>query len=153
LNPFDLIVLLSLSNTVQNAMIGDDNSLTGGIIGAFSLLAVNWLLSRLIFKQPELTKALQGRETVLIRDGRVDEKALKDEALTHEELTEALNKNGFNDPEEVSLCKLQPSGTFYVKGKRPSEQSVEMDQVFDMVRDLKQEISALRLELAQHRAN
>src|ERR1700712_1814838 len=74
LNPFDLVVLLSLSNTVQNAMIGDDNSVTGGIIGAFSLLGVNWLLSRLIFRQPKLTKALEGGETVLIRDGRVDEK-------------------------------------------------------------------------------
>src|SRR5664280_707935 len=54
LNPFDLVVLLSLSNTVQNAIIGDDNSITGGVIGAFSLLAINWLLSRLLFSVPKL---------------------------------------------------------------------------------------------------
>ena len=54
LNPFDLVVLLSLSNTVQNAMIGDDNSLSGGIIGAFSLLTINWLLTRVLFRAPKL---------------------------------------------------------------------------------------------------
>jgi hypothetical protein len=50
LNPFDLVVLLSLSNTVQNAIIGDDNSVTGGLIGAFSLLAINWLVVRVLFR-------------------------------------------------------------------------------------------------------
>ena len=52
LNPFDLVVLLSLSNTVQNAIIGDDNSVTGGIIGAFGLLAINWLVVRALFRSP-----------------------------------------------------------------------------------------------------
>src|ERR1700757_522205 len=54
LNPFDLVVLLSLSNTVQNAIIGDDNSVTGGIIGAVSLLAINWLVVHLLFRSPKL---------------------------------------------------------------------------------------------------
>ena len=71
LNPFDLVVLLSLSNTVQNAMIGDDNSVSGGVIGAFSLLAINWLLTRLLFRSPVLNKVLEGSETVLIRHGVV----------------------------------------------------------------------------------
>src|SRR5476651_2043674 len=55
LNPFDLVVLLSLSNTVQNAIIGDDNSVSGGVIGAFSLLAINWLLMRIIYRAPKVT--------------------------------------------------------------------------------------------------
>ena len=55
LNPFDLVVLLSLSNTVQNAIIGEDNSVTGGIIGAVSLLTINWLVVRLLFRSPRLT--------------------------------------------------------------------------------------------------
>src|ERR1700712_730363 len=62
LNPFDLVVLLSLSNTVQNAMIGDDNSVSGGIIGAFSLLAINWILMRLLFRLPKLNSAIEGTE-------------------------------------------------------------------------------------------
>src|SRR6202044_110985 len=57
LNPFDLVVLLSLSNTVQNAIIGDDNSVSGGVVGAFGLLAINWLVVRLLFRSPKLTAA------------------------------------------------------------------------------------------------
>src|SRR6202161_2758421 len=72
LNPFDLVVLLSLSNTVQNAMIGDDNSVSGGVIGAFSLLAINWLLTRLLFRMPRLNNAFEGSPSVLIRHGVVD---------------------------------------------------------------------------------
>src|SRR6202142_3325252 len=61
LNPFDLVVLLSLSNTVQNAIIGDDNSVTGGIIGAFGLLAINWLVVKTLYRSPKLTRMLEGR--------------------------------------------------------------------------------------------
>src|SRR5579872_24026 len=77
LNPFDLIVLLSLSNTVQNAIIGDDNSVTGGIIGAFGLLAINWLVVRTLYSSPRMTRMLQGSSTVLVRDGKIDMKALE----------------------------------------------------------------------------
>src|SRR5690349_21913313 len=66
LNPFDLVVLLSLSNTVQNAIIGEDNSVTGGIIGAVGLLAINWLVVRTLYRSPRLTHMLEGRSTVLI---------------------------------------------------------------------------------------
>src|SRR3974390_2867417 len=82
LNPFDLVVLLSLSNTVQNAIIGDDNSVTGGVIGAFSLLAINWIVVRFLFHAPKLNRVLEGRATILIRDGHIDSKALEREALT-----------------------------------------------------------------------
>src|SRR6202034_2173661 len=72
LNPFDLVVLLSLANTVQNAMIGDDNSVTGGVVGAFSLLTINWLLTRLLFRAPRLNNIFELPPTVLIRHGVVD---------------------------------------------------------------------------------
>src|ERR1700751_5761957 len=86
LNPFDLVVLLSLSNTVQNAIIGDDNSVTGGIVGAFSLLGINWLVVRLLFRSPRLTRLMEGRAVVLVRDGHIERKALERESLTREEL-------------------------------------------------------------------
>ena len=79
LNPFDLVVLLSLSNTVQNAIIGNDNSVSGGVIGAFSLLTINWLLTRLLFKAPKLEQVLEGMKTEFIRHGIVDPKALEKE--------------------------------------------------------------------------
>src|ERR1700723_2281597 len=101
LNPFDLVVLLSLSNTVQNAMIGDDNSLSGGIIGAFSLLTINWLLTRVLFRAPKLNTLFELPPTVLIRNGVVDWEAAKKEALTELELRSVLPKQGFDTSEEV----------------------------------------------------
>src|ERR1700757_1897905 len=69
LNPFDLVVLLSLSNTVQNAIIGDDNSISGGVIGAFGLLAINWLVVRTLYSSPRLTRIFEGSSTLLVRNG------------------------------------------------------------------------------------
>ena len=63
LNPFDLVVLLSLSNTVQNAIIGNDNSLTGGVIGAFALLAMNYLVVRFLFRHRRLDQVFEGKPT------------------------------------------------------------------------------------------
>src|SRR5207302_3923116 len=70
LNPFDLVVLLLLSNTVQNAIIGEDNSLAGGILGAATLLVLNGVLVRLLFRWGKLD-TIEGRPDVLIRNGHV----------------------------------------------------------------------------------
>ena len=129
LNPFDLVVLLSLSNTVQNAMIGDDNSVSGGVVGAFALLAINWVLMWVLYRAPKVTTVLEGTPATLIRDGVVDEAELKKQSLTHEELISVLNKNGFNDPMDVQTCVLEPNGTFYVEGKKPSSDEVERGQM------------------------
>src|ERR1700748_2037897 len=90
LNPFDLVVLLSLSNTVQNAIIGNDNSVSGGVIGAFALLTINWVLMRMLFKAPKITAAIEGTKTILVSDGAVDEHAMKKETLTHDDLISVL---------------------------------------------------------------
>src|SRR5260221_4352704 len=73
LNPFDLIVLLTLSNTVQNAIIGNDNSVTGGIIGAASLLAVNYLVVRFLYDHRKIDQLVEGRADVFIKDGKVND--------------------------------------------------------------------------------
>ena len=150
LNPFDLIVLLCLSNTVQNAIIGDDNSLSGGVIGAFALLATNWLLAKGIFRAPKINAALEGKDAILIENGRVDQKAMKAETLTMEELTGVLNKNGYGSPEEVEVCKLLPNGTFFVKGKQPTVENAEMADIVKAIERLSGELSAMRTEL-KHR--
>jgi uncharacterized membrane protein YcaP (DUF421 family) len=147
LNPFDLVVLLSLSNTVQNAMIGDDNSVTGGVVGAFSLLAINWLLVWVLYRAPKATALLEGGKSTLVRDGMVDEAELKNQSLTHEDLISVLNKNGFNDPADVQSCVLEPNGTFYVEGKKPSSDSVERQQMIRALAELSTEVKALRREL------
>src|ERR1700688_1056164 len=86
LNPFDLVVLLSLSNTVQNAIIGNDNSLTGGLIGAFSLLATNYLVVRFLFKHRRFDQILEGSPTTLVERGAICREGLARELLTEPEL-------------------------------------------------------------------
>jgi uncharacterized membrane protein YcaP (DUF421 family) len=73
LNPFDLVVLLTLSNTVQNAIIGDDNSVTGGIIGAATLLLVNFLVIRFLFRHEKIDRVVAGEPTLLIDHGKIIE--------------------------------------------------------------------------------
>jgi uncharacterized membrane protein YcaP (DUF421 family) len=148
LNPFDLVVLLSLSNTVQNAMIGDDNSVSGGVVGAFALLAINWLLMWVLYRTPKATVLLEGHPSTLIREGKLDVEELKKQSLTHEELISVLNKNGFNDPRDVQTCVLEPNGTFYVEGKKPSTDEIERDRIVKALEELSLEVKALRAEVA-----
>src|SRR5437016_6356885 len=104
LNPFDLVVLLSLSNTVQNAIIGNDNSLTGGLIGAFALLAMNYLVVRFLFRHRRLDQIFEGKPTVLIERGHIVKHALAKELLTHAELMTVLHRQGFDSLSDVERC-------------------------------------------------
>lgn len=149
LNPFDLVVLLSLSNTVQNAIIGDDNSITGGVIGAFSLLAINWIVVRILFRAPKLNRALEGRAAVLIRDGHIDRKALEREALTREELVEVVHRQGFEHIHDVHRCELEPNGTFYIEARDPSIADRRHDELLARLDTLSREIAALRARPAE----
>jgi uncharacterized membrane protein YcaP (DUF421 family) len=148
LNPFDLVVLLSLSNTVQNAMIGDDNSVSGGVIGALSLLTINWVLTRMLFRSPKLSTILEGTETVLIRHGVVDWEATKKEALTELELRSVLHKQGFNSFEEVEKCVLEPNGNFYMEGIKAMSDDAQRATLMKAVEALTREVKEMRAELA-----
>lgn len=151
LNPFDLVVLLSLSNTVQNAIIGDDNSITGGVVGAFSLLAINWGLMWVLYRNPKVAATLEGEPSTLIQNGVIDEEEMKKQALTPEDMTSVLNKNGFDDASQVECCVLEPNGTFYVKGKTPSTDQIERGELMAMLERLSDEVHALRQETAAGR--
>lgn len=144
LNPFDLVVLLSLSNTVQNAIIGDDNSVSGGVIGAFSLLAINWLVVRVLYSSPRLTHVLEGRARILVKDGKVDPRALERESLTREELLSVLHKQGFEDFDMVRRCQLEPNGTFYVEPFDPSIEDKRHAELLARLDALQSEVSRLR---------
>jgi uncharacterized membrane protein YcaP (DUF421 family) len=144
LNPFDLVVLLSLSNTVQNAIIGDDNSVTGGIIGAFSLLAINWLVVRVLFRSPRLTRALEGRAAVLIRDGQIDRKTMERESLSREELLSVIHRQGFEHLHQVRRCELEPNGSFYVEAFEPSIADKRHAELVTRLDTLAREVAALR---------
>ena len=144
LNPFDLVVLLSLSNTVQNAIIGDDNSVTGGLIGAVGLLAINWLLVRFLFRSRRVTRLLEGRRTLLIHNGQIDPKAMEREALTREELLDVIHRNGYQHLSEVRRCELEPNGTFYVEAMDPTQADRRHDELLAVLAELKAEIAALK---------
>ena len=148
LNPFDLVVLLSLSNTVQNAIIGDDNSVTGGVIGAFSLLAINWIVVRILFRSPKLTRVLEGRATTLVSNGQLDRKALVRESLTETELVEVIRKQGFEHIHDVKRCELEPNGTFYVESFDPSIDDKRHKELVDQLNALSKQIAALQAQKA-----
>ena len=106
LNPFDLVVLLTLSNTVQNAIIGDDNTVTGGIIGAATLLALNYVVVRFISKNKEVEVLVEGKEDVLIKGGVVQNDILEREVITQAELEIAAHRQGFGSLEEIETATL-----------------------------------------------
>lgn len=144
LNPFDLVVLLTLSNTVQNAIIGDDSSVTGGLIGAVALMAANYLLVRFIFKHRRLDQLLEGRPTTLISDGRIRQDGLAKELLTESELLMVAHRQGFSSLEEIESCVLEPSGGFFIQGKRPPMAEQQHSELLERLDRLDQQLVELR---------
>jgi uncharacterized membrane protein YcaP (DUF421 family) len=146
LNPFDLVVLLSLANTVQNAIIGNDNSLTGGLIGALSLLSVNYFVVRFVFGHRRLDQLLEGSPAVLIRDGEIQRQELASELMTEAELLTVIRRQGFTHLREVKNCQLEPGGAFAIEGKTPREQEAANQAILEALRALQAEVKALRKE-------
>jgi uncharacterized membrane protein YcaP (DUF421 family) len=144
LNPFDLIVLLTLSNTVQNAIIGNDNSVTGGIIGAASLLAINYLVVRFLYDHRKLEQIVEGSPDILIEDGKIHEHKLKRELITKEELAAAARKQGFDSLSEVRQCVLEPGGTLSFTARKPDTEDVRHQELLKKFDALTEELARLR---------
>ena len=144
LNPFDLIVLLTLSNTVQNAIIGNDNSVSGGIIGAASLLAVNYLVVRFLYDHRQLDQLVEGSPDVLIENGKVHEHKLKRELITKEELGAAARKQGFDSLAEVQQCVLEPGGTLSFTARKPASEDIRHQELLKKFDALTEELARLR---------
>jgi uncharacterized membrane protein YcaP (DUF421 family) len=121
INVLDLAVLLLVSNALQNAMIGNDNSLTGGIIGATTLFVANYAFVRLTFRSARARRVLEGRPRVLLEHGRPPRDALRGEAITVEELRAAALERGFDDLDDVELVVLQTNGHLAVMGRNAAE--------------------------------
>ena len=144
LNPFDLVVLLTLSNTVQNAIIGEDNTVTGGIIGATSLLIVNYLVVRFLYKHRSIDQFVEGRSDVLIEDGKVKTQHLRKELITMAQLEAAARKQGFDSLSEVQQCVLEPGGTISFIGKKPDTDELRHQAMLKRMDELVAEIAKLR---------
>jgi uncharacterized membrane protein YcaP (DUF421 family) len=144
LNPFDLVVLLTLSNTVQNAIIGNDTSLSGGIIGAAALLGINAGLVRLYYRGPKLEhRLLEEHDIYLIKDRQPQEAELRKLHINIGELTARAHERGFDDLGEVETAVLYPNGTIYMKGAASSD-SMRLTEVLQQLQALRQEVAALR---------
>ena len=144
LNPFDLVVLLTLSNTVQNAIIGNDNSVLGGLIGATTLLAVNYAAVRFFSRHERLDRLIEGDPDVLIDNGQLKEDRLKKELITHAELEAAARRQGFASLAEVDRAVLEPGGTISFIGKKPGPETIRYEAVMAKLDDVLRELAELR---------
>ena len=144
LNPFDLVVLLTISNTVQNAIIGDDNSLAGGMIGATSLVVTNYLVVRFLYDHSKLDQLVEGSPDVLIQGGKIRQQNLKRELITMAQLEAAARKQGFASLSEVDQCILEPGGTLSFIGKKPDAEEKRHGELLSKIDQLSEEIALLR---------
>jgi uncharacterized membrane protein YcaP (DUF421 family) len=145
LNPFDLVVLLTLSNTVQNAIIGDDNSLTGGLIGAATLLMINYIFVRFLYSHPGVDAVVEGKSDMLIEHGKLDKRKLAKELITLPELEAAAHRQGFDSLADVDCARIEPGGTISFTAKKPSTEDVRHKELLERFEKLSQELSQLRL--------
>jgi uncharacterized membrane protein YcaP (DUF421 family) len=128
LNAFDLVVMLLLSNVVQNAIIGPDNSLLGGVIGAVVLVAANSAVVRVIRRSDRIARIMEGTSTVLARDGRWDDRALRAEGLRRADVDAALRRQNANSVSEIEELTIEPGGSI-VATLKSGEESATVDDV------------------------
>ena len=118
LAPFDLVLLLVLSNSVQNAMNGNDGSITGGMILATALIGLNWCVGWMTYRSKRAEALIEGRPVILIHDGHVDHRAMEEAQMTMHELDAALRAEGCAGPEDVRFAVLENNGRITVIEKR-----------------------------------
>ncbi len=114
LSIIDLVFILLISNSVQNAMVGPDSTLQGGLIAAGSLFVVNFLLKQLLFRQKSISSFIQGDPVMLILHGNVIEKNLQREKITLEELEAVVREHGVETIDDVSLAILEVDGNISI---------------------------------------
>jgi len=118
LAPFDLVLLLVLSNAVQNSMNAGDNSLVGGLIGAVTLITLNYIVAMLTYRSKRIEALIEGRPQLIIHNGVLVKSALHEARMTHHELNAALRQAGCTCVEEVHYAVLENNGSVSVVAKK-----------------------------------
>lgn len=144
LNPFDLVVLLTLANSVQNAIIGDDVSVTGGLICATTLLVINYVVVRFLFKHRSLDRLIEGEKDILIDKGKINMGRLNQEAITMPELAAAANRQGFASLQEVDRAVIEPGGIISFVGKKPTAEDTRHSELLERLDQITRELAQLR---------
>ena len=142
LNPFDLVVLLLLSNTVQNAIIGNDNSVIGGLFGAAVLLLTNHFLVRYLFKSGRLD-AMEGNPDVLVAGGKIMHDRLNEELITVAELEAAARRQGIRSIADVEECRLETGGALTFVEKLPTPEDTQHLEVMQRLEAIERRLEML----------
>jgi uncharacterized membrane protein YcaP (DUF421 family) len=142
LNPFDLVVLLILSNTVQNSIIGNDNSVTGGLIGALALLAFNNFVVRRLYSHARLEKWLEGKSDLLVEHGKLVTETLHKDGVSKHDLIVAAHKQGFDSFNDVEKAVLAPAGGLWFFRHTPSTDEARQQALLDRLDRLERLITA-----------
>ena len=129
LNAFDLVVLLTLANAVQNAIIGDDNSLIGGFIGGTTIVLLNLGVVRFLYRHPKLDRRIEGEPVVLVKDGRLLRGNLERELITEEELLAAIHRQGVDRFDACDEVILETSGVISVLAHQPTADELAMGEI------------------------
>jgi len=121
LAPFDLVLLLVLSNSVQNSMNAGDNSLVGGLISAVTLVSLNYAIGYITFRSKKLEAIVEGRPEVIIHNGKIFTDVMVKAQLTHHELDSALRRAGCSSVGEVHMAVLENNGSISVVPRKSAE--------------------------------
>jgi len=146
LNPFDLVALLTLANTVQNAIIGDDNSVTGGVIGAISLLVANYVVVRFVYSNREVEEIVEGEPDPLVDNGKINEARLKEELISLPELEMAAQRQGIMSLAEVQRAVLEPGGSIVFVVQWPDPDEMRHNELLARLDALAREVADLRAQ-------
>jgi uncharacterized membrane protein YcaP (DUF421 family) len=147
LNAFDLVVLLTLSNTVQNAIIGPDNSVLGGVIGATTLLVFNFMVVRFVFAHPSVERLIEGDADVLMRGGKMLDDRLRAEGITPNELEAASRRQGFASLNDVDKAILEANGGVTFVAKKPRANDARHQDLMKRLDEVAAEVKIIRSRL------
>lgn len=147
LNAFDLVVLLVLSNTLQNAIIGNDNSVSGGIFGAAALLLINALVVRYLYRHPLLDRWIEGDPAVLINRGAVLEHRLERELITRAQLEAAARRQGIESLDQVDTCRLETGGALTFIARQPTSEDARHEELLNRLEAMQAQQAELSRQL------
>ena len=136
--------VVAISNTVQNAIIGDDNSVTGGIIGAATLLLVNHVVVRYLYAHERLDELIEGSPEVLIDNGVINSERLRRELITETELEAAAHKQGFASLAEIDRAILDPGGTISFFPKKPTPETERYQELLARLDRISAQLAAIK---------
>jgi uncharacterized membrane protein YcaP (DUF421 family) len=129
LSIIDLVFILLISNSVQNAMVGTDSSLIGGLTAATSLFVTNWILKNLIFRSKNLSEVVQGNPLVLVYHGKVVQKHLDQAELSLAEIEAAIREHGIKNIKDVDVAILEVDGNISIISKNTSRKTTKKRRV------------------------